>query len=94
MHPCRKCQTPILPSWKLCNNCDKNSLHDIDIEHTRTTAKAKAKEKTIQTIDFLLAELDVRIAAEIHYKAEMERYQGLYYAVFDRLRAGDKPKRR
>ena len=74
-------------------------MHDIDIEHMRTTAKtkaeAKAKEKTIQTVDLLLAELDVRIDNEMHYKTEMERYQGLYYAVFDRLRVGgDKLKRR
>jgi len=91
MHPCRVCKQMIIPGWKICNNCDKNSLHDIDIEHMRTTAKAK--EKTIQTVDFLLAELDVRIAAEIHYKTEMERYRGLYEVIFDRLRTGDKPKR-
>jgi len=60
----------------------------------KTYAEAKAKEKTIQTVDFLLAELDVRIANEMHYKTEMERYQGLYYAVFNRLRVGDKLKKR
>jgi len=92
MHPCRKCQTPILPSWKICNNCDAVSLHDVDIEHMRDqTNHLQTQKKTLMNTNKILLRDNERWMEEsLHYKYEMERYKGLFEALFTRLKTVDK----
>lgn len=52
-----------------------------------------ARKTHMNTIKMLMAELDERVEAQLHYKHEMERYIGLYSDLVEHLKTVDKPKR-